>query len=456
MSVRESAVVIIETSRARLRAGLGLHELLKTPTIELLARAGLRRSRDMQPVAASSRAGSSVLAKQRSVSEYIVGKQLDDLLAAGEDLQIVWPFANGEVSDWAAAEALWKEVLFTHLNIRRMQNESAVMHAICPTLSRTVHERTAKIFFERLNVPGYTLIERPLAQLYAANAVTGIVVDVGQFKTDVVPVVESLLQHNARAVIPVGLADCERYLAHLWQNGANQTVLATLGLEGDELHAALLELATHVLAEGLVRVPSAGETAEPGTDDAGVTDIAAVLVAGREKAVIEAGNKKKRAQASAAEREREREIAALDLITVPFRGVELTLGRERHRLCEPLFDPTLLNDVVGSQGKDATTFDEVREQFIAVQDAVHTALMRLDVGQRTAALDGLFVAGDLGNAKEYFAEYREKGDQLAAFLGASMVAKLVFQDQNGRNYVQKSDYSQRGPHAIIELCPTYI
>jgi len=33
MSFRESAVVIIETSRAHIRAGLGLHELLKTPSI---------------------------------------------------------------------------------------------------------------------------------------------------------------------------------------------------------------------------------------------------------------------------------------------------------------------------------------------------------------------------------------------------------------------------------------
>jgi len=41
------------------------------------------------------------------LNEYIVGKQLDDLLAAGEDLEIVWPFADGEVSDWTAAEALW-------------------------------------------------------------------------------------------------------------------------------------------------------------------------------------------------------------------------------------------------------------------------------------------------------------------------------------------------------------
>jgi actin-related protein 9 len=128
MSVRESAVVIIETSRAHIRAGVGLYELLKTPSMvracsifclvyvglkfamkELLARAGIRKGRDAQPMAASSRAGSLISTRNRSINDYVVGKQLNDLLAAGEDLEIVWPFANGEVSDWVAAEALWYE-----------------------------------------------------------------------------------------------------------------------------------------------------------------------------------------------------------------------------------------------------------------------------------------------------------------------------------------------------------
>ena len=311
------------------------------------------------------------------------------------------------------------------------------MHAICPTLSRSIHERTAKIFFERFNAAGYTLLERPLAQLYAANATSGLVVDVDRFKTDVVPIVDCLVQHNARITIPVGLADCERYLAHLWRTGANQTVLGSLGLEegSPELDAVLLELASHVLVEGLVRVPGSGETAEAGTDDAGVTDIAAVLVAGREKAVIEAGTKKKRgAHATAAEREREREIAALDLVTVPFRGIELTLGRERHRICEPLFDPTLLKDVPGSTGKDEQVFEQSHERFVSLQQAAHLAVMQLDVPARTIVLDGLFVAGDLGNARGK-----------STFLRLSALLIHVF----SRSWDSAADSSAAIPHATM-------
>jgi actin-related protein 9 len=70
---------------------------------------------------------------------------------------------------------------------------------------------------------------------------------------------------------------------------------------------------------------------------------------------------------------------------------------------------------------------------------------------------------------EYFAEYREKGDGLAAFLGGSIVAKvshansafraansffllfqLTFCDSSARNYASKNDYSSRGPAALLD------
>lgn len=69
---------------------------------------------------------------------------------------------------------------------------------------------------------------------------------------------------------------------------------------------------------------------------------------------------------------------------------------------------------------------------------------------------------------EYFAEYREKGENLAAFLGSSIVAKVclelggdislsnvviqaTFNDAHGKNFVSKADYVEKGPRAIIEM-----
>lgn len=71
---------------------------------------------------------------------------------------------------------------------------------------------------------------------------------------------------------------------------------------------------------------------------------------------------------------------------------------------------------------------------------------------------------------EYFAEYREKGDGLASFLGSSIVSKartplnrpvsvtdplcpqIIFvNDPNGRNFVSKHDYAEKGPKAILAM-----
>lgn len=59
-----------------------------------------------------------------NVNDYIVGKQLDEMLAAGEDLEIVWPFKDGFVSDWTAAEALWYASFDCFASVRRTLQET--------------------------------------------------------------------------------------------------------------------------------------------------------------------------------------------------------------------------------------------------------------------------------------------------------------------------------------------
>ena len=42
-----------------------------------------------------------------AVKDYLVGAQLDEALANGQDIVVSWPFSDGDVSDWAQAEAIW-------------------------------------------------------------------------------------------------------------------------------------------------------------------------------------------------------------------------------------------------------------------------------------------------------------------------------------------------------------
>ncbi|KAF9462943.1 actin-related protein [Collybia nuda] len=502
MSFRDSSVVIIETGRTQIRAGLGLHDLLKTPTVVFSARVGIRKNASgehitsnqqlilpgdpvKRAVASSSRISSLPQHSEpnASVNDYLVGAQLDEALASGQDISISWPFADGDVRDWTQAEAIWKYVLFNQLQRRRVQNESPVIITIAPGQSRDTYERMCQIFFERFNVAGFSILERPMAQIYAANSLSGVVVDIGEEKTDITPIYDGFIVRHATTTTSVGIRDCENYLAHLFRS--NQSVVAALSpstnpLDPEILHSTLLELVQYVWSAGYIKVPSDGETAL--IEDEGVTDIAAVLVAGKEKAVIESGMKKKAtAKASAAEQARAREIEALDLVTISFQDHSITLGKERHRFSEPLYDPTLLGAIPNAKNVNPRV-----EKALPLQEAVSISVGQTDVEQRQYIWGGLFVTGDITrhvrgigvalqsrlapfvaspdlqtdiqaryvrtlSVPEYYPEYRDTGNGFAGFLGASIVAKIIFNDSGGKSFVSKADYTSKGPHAIIEM-----
>jgi actin-related protein 9 len=373
------------------------------------------------------------------------------------------------------------------LGIKRAQNESPALISIFNGLSRAEHQRISQIFFERLNYAALSILERPVAQLYAANVLTGVVVDLNRSHTDITPIYECIPQHAARVTLPVGTDDCERYLASLLKN--NTSVTAALAPEAaagsGSLDRALVRLARQIWRAGLVKVGDVA--AEPDTTEEGITDIAAVVVAGREKAVIEANARKKaNAKASAAELARAREIEALDLVTITFEGRELAVGKERHRFCEPLFQPTLLSGLEEGTSDEIVTYSErirrakTPSKTPPLHELVGHAVGLTEVDQRQYIYQGLFFAGAateqikgrsniltpyqckplkhvlglgsalktrlapfvLGNPEqqnevqprtinilkvpEYFAEFRETGDGYAAFLGSSIVAKVSY------------------------------
>jgi actin-related protein 9 len=406
---------------------------------------------------------------------------------------VSWPFANGDIADYIQAEAIWcvvylsfafmqlrptrKHILFTLLGIKRTHNESPTLLSFPHGLSRDAHEKVCQIFFERLNTAAFSVLERPLAQLYAVNSLSGLVVDIGDEKTDITPIYDCFIQHNCCQSIPVGIHDCEKYLVHIFKN--TEDVVKALSppdapLSPEQLNSSLLELVRKAWRDGLMKSSLDNEVAIEAEDE-GVTNIAAVIVAGKEKAVIESGMKKRAvAKATAAELARAKEIEALDLVTVELGEKSVTIGKDRHRFCEPLFDPKVLVGVEGIEQKDWKSASP-----IPLQDACGVAVSKADLIARTTLWDGLFVTGEitslvkgtisltariefhfvlttcsgigvvlqnrlkpylLGNpdhindvqpkyvrvlhVPDYFAEYRDKGDSNAAFLGASIVAKV--------------------------------
>lgn len=288
-----------------------------------------------------------------------------------------------------------KYTLFTGLGLRRVQNESPVLLSLFPGLPRSSHELVCQIFFERFNVAAFSILDRPVSQLYAANTITGLVVDINDYETVITPISDGFPIHTARTHVLVGVKDCERFLAQLLRS--NTSVIKELKevVGAEDLGEVLEELARQVWKSGLVKVPS-GAGAAREIEDEGVTDIAAVIVAGKEKAVIESGMKKRaNAKASAAEQARAREIEAMDLVTIEFRGKEVTLGKERHRFCEPLFDVGLLNAVNGLMEEKKSRVEKGDALVVPLQDAAGHAVELTEFDQRQYIWQGLLVTGDI-------------------------------------------------------------
>ena len=62
---------------------------------------------DAQGSPSTSKAANGITVPNVKVTDYLVGTQLDEALAAGQDVVEYWPFAEADISDWTQAEALW-------------------------------------------------------------------------------------------------------------------------------------------------------------------------------------------------------------------------------------------------------------------------------------------------------------------------------------------------------------
>jgi actin-related protein 9 len=125
--------------------------------------------------------------------------------------------------------AIWthrKYILFTGLQLRRVQDESPALLSLLSGLPRSL-ERTGQIFFERFNVAAFSILDRPISQLYAAAiALSGLVVHITD--TDITPIYDSFPLAGARTTARVGTRHCERFLAHLLRNNTSVSALLAI------------------------------------------------------------------------------------------------------------------------------------------------------------------------------------------------------------------------------------
>jgi actin-related protein 9 len=71
----------------------------------------------------------------------------------------------------------------------------------------------------------------------------------------------------------------------------------------------------------------------------------------------------------------------------------VTVGKERHRFCDPLFDPLLLLSLPG------VGVDRVTRDTVPLQEAARLSVATIDLDKRAYVWDGLLVTGDLTSVR---------------------------------------------------------
>jgi len=103
-------------------------------------------------------------------------------------LTLKYPIEHGVITNWDDMEKLWHHTLYNWLRVA--PEEHAVLMTEAPLNPKSNRERMAQIMFEVFNTPALYVAIQAVLSLYASGRTTGLVLDSGDGVTHSVPVFE--------------------------------------------------------------------------------------------------------------------------------------------------------------------------------------------------------------------------------------------------------------------------
>ncbi|KAI8512790.1 hypothetical protein Bbelb_094290 [Branchiostoma belcheri] len=110
-------------------------------------------------------------------------------------LQLKYPIEHGIVTDWDGMEKIWRHTFQTELGLA--PEDHAVLLTEPPLNPKANREKAAQIMFESFNTPAVNLSIAACLALYATGRTSGVVLDAGQAVTHVVPIYEGYVLPHA-------------------------------------------------------------------------------------------------------------------------------------------------------------------------------------------------------------------------------------------------------------------
>ncbi|GAA6035638.1 hypothetical protein JCM8097_004941 [Rhodosporidiobolus ruineniae] len=371
MVVRDELLLILDLTSTILRAGIGMHELVRGPLVELPTRLGRKKGT----------AGTKV-------EDFLVGPQLfeaEQKARNGEESEIeetVHPLrvderVGFEVTDWVGLEAVFRYALHTSLQLSRPPLAHPTILSVPAHLPPSTLDRLHQLLFERLLIPQLLLSSRPFFAAGAAGILSGVILDVGYRGegTEISVVHENMVLEAPGGLrlpyVDEGVCDdwCALQLLEADPGLPGQFAAARGGTElgPGELAYALRAVVGELKNRDLLGFESPLLDAPPPSAVAGVEgedgsfDVAKVIVEGKVNDIV-----KKKGKGALAQEEQGDFVTVANPFAPPPPAVDLTgepalpnphatvrLGPARHRYLEPLFFPRLVSSLAPSSSPAA-------------------------------------------------------------------------------------------------------
>ncbi|KAK7268577.1 hypothetical protein RIF29_21278 [Crotalaria pallida] len=149
----------------------------------------------------------TVVGRPRHTRQKYVG---DEALSKSGILTLRYPVENGIVSDWDDMETIWHHAFYNELKV--VPEEHPVLLTEPPLNPLANLEKMAQSMFETFVTPAMCVAMAPILSLYSAGLVTGVVIDSGDGVSCTIPVVEGHIHKHAIRRVNMGGLELTDYL----------------------------------------------------------------------------------------------------------------------------------------------------------------------------------------------------------------------------------------------------
>eukprot|EP01071_Lankesteria_metandrocarpae_P000898 Lankesteria_metandrocarpae@DN1127_c0_g1_i1.p1 len=137
----------------------------------------------------------------------------DEAINRRHQLSFTYPIDHGHIDDWLEMEELLNFLFHTEMRVEL--SEHPVLLTEPPLVSQAHREKLAELLFEIYNVPEMNISLQAIMALYSTGRTTGLVVEIGEGVTQVVPIYEGFTDKSSIRRSDFGGQELTMYLQKL-------------------------------------------------------------------------------------------------------------------------------------------------------------------------------------------------------------------------------------------------